>query len=167
MDRSFVGVRGKLTLLDVHHKFGLQESSDPNFFREWQIDREDLSESDQVELDRAKHDFLYLTRMPMAEDRVKMVILAPLLSLAGFFRSPFRTTSEHAVELQSEEDGILYRGRIDVLVVQDRLWVLVIESKRSTFSLQQGIPQALAYLSTDPDQDRPLFALVTNGFHCR
>ena len=155
-----------ISLLDIERKFGLHWIQDPSFFPEWQVEGSNLDEFARPEIDRAKQDFLYLTQMPVAEDRVKMVILSPLLSLAGFFRAPFQTTSEYPVELQSEEDGIRYRGRIDVLVLQDQLWLLVIESKRSTYSLQQGVAQALAYMmSAHSDREHPKFAMVTNGFN--
>ncbi|MHC5737709.1 restriction endonuclease subunit R [Nostoc sp.] len=41
--------------------------------------------------------------------------------------------------------------------------VLVIESKRSSFSLLEAIPQALVYMLANPNQDKPTFGLVTNG----
>jgi hypothetical protein len=37
-------------------------------------------------------------------------------------------------------------GSIDVLVVKQRLWVLIIESKQSRFDVTAGIPQALSYM---------------------
>lgn len=41
--------------------------------------------------------------------------------------------------------------------------MLVIESKRSSFSLLEAIPQALVYMLADPSEDKPTFGLVTNG----
>lgn len=55
------------------------------------------------------------------------------------------------------------RRRIDVLVLKDLLWILIIESKRAEFSLKVGIPQALSYMLRAPNQDLPLYGLVTNG----
>jgi hypothetical protein len=55
------------------------------------------------------------------------------------------------------------RGRIDVLVLQDQFWVLVIESKRAELSLKVGIPQVLAYMLAAPPPQRSRYGLVTNG----
>jgi hypothetical protein len=44
-------------------------------------------------LDRVKTELLYLNKYPMLEDLVKMVVLSPLLSLAGFYKPPLRPVS--------------------------------------------------------------------------
>jgi hypothetical protein len=69
------------------------------------------------------------------------------------------------VQISAEDDGTIVKGRIDVLVIQNQLWILVIESKRAGFSLEEVIPQALAYILANPDANRPIFGLVTNGSH--
>lgn len=60
-------------------------------------------------------------------------------------------------------EGVVIRGKIDVLVLQDQFWIIVIESKRAKFSLEPRIPQALAYMLANPNPEKPLFGLVTNG----
>ena len=55
------------------------------------------------------------------------------------------------------------RGRIDVLVLQNRLWVIVLESKKTTLSVLTALPQALAYLMANPNSDLPVYEMVTNG----
>ena len=62
-----------------------------------------------------------------------------------------------------EDEGVIIRGRIDVLVLKHRLWLLVIESKRSDFSVSRAIPQALAYMLSNPKLAQPTFGMVTNG----
>lgn len=49
------------------------------------------------------------------------------------------------------------------MVVQNQFWVLVIEAKRTTFSLGWGIPQALAYMLGNPQQNKPTFGILTSG----
>lgn len=66
-------------------------------------------------------------------DAIKLVILAPLLDLAKFYRPPFRIITEEFIEISTEDKGEIIRGRIDVLILQQQLWILVIESKRSDF----------------------------------
>ena len=52
---------------------------------------------------------------------------------------------------------------MDVLVLMERFWVLVIEAKRAEFSLKVGIPQALSSMISNPHPDRPVYGLVSNG----
>jgi hypothetical protein len=153
----------KVTLYDLVKKFKLRLSEDQLFFQEWQGELSELSEWEQQRLDRVKESYINLTLRPMLEDMVKMVVLSPLLDLAGFYLPPFYSQSEESVELVEEDEGVVIRGKIDILVVQDSLWVIVIESKRAGLSLEPGIPQALSYMLASPQPQKPLFGLVTNG----
>lgn len=127
-------------------------SEDPAFFTEWLDNFATLSESDRHLLDRVKSNFLELMEdPPMLENTVKMVILAPLLDLAGFYHKPFRIETETSVSLEMQDEGTIIRGRIDVLVLKNRLWLLVIESKRSDFAVTRAIPQALAYMLSNTE----------------
>jgi hypothetical protein len=75
----------ELTLSDIEDRFNLRQIfDDPTFFREWQDSLPELNPSEIQTLDRIRTEFLYLNKYPMLEDLVKMVILSPLLSLAGF-----------------------------------------------------------------------------------
>jgi predicted type IV restriction endonuclease len=109
-------------------------------------------------------DFLALMEdPPLLENTVKMVVLAPLLDLAGFYRKPFRIETEPSVTLEMEDEGMKIQGRIDVLVQKNRLWLLVIESKRSDFAVSRAIPQALAYMLGHGDRTSSTFGMITNG----
>jgi Type I restriction enzyme R protein N terminus (HSDR_N) len=156
-----------LSLNDVETTFGLKECRDTSFFPEWQENLPTLTTVEQQSLDQIKANFLYLSKWPTTEDVVKLVVLSPLLSMAGFYSPPFRIRSEASIQLSLEEEGKEVRGRIDVLVLQDQLWVLVVESKESSFSLKAAIPQCLAYMMAAPDLSRPVFGLVTNGSEFR
>jgi len=70
----------------------------------------------------------------MLENTVKMVVLSPLLDLAGFYQRPFRISTEKQLEILSEDEGTIVKGKIDVLVLQEQFWILVIEAKRLNFS---------------------------------
>ena len=50
-----------------------------------------------------------------------------------------------------------------MLVLNVRLWVLVIEAKRANFDIQVAVPQALTYMLGNPEAQLPSFGLVTNG----
>jgi predicted type IV restriction endonuclease len=154
----------EVTLRELKQAFGLQMSQDSTFFSEWLAAQAALSETEQRLLDRVKANFLELMEdPPMLENSVKMVVLAPLLDLAGFYHKPFRIETETSVDVELEDEGRVIRGRIDVLVLKNRLWLLVIESKRSDFAATRAIPQALSYMLGNPDLTQPTFGMITNG----
>jgi hypothetical protein len=153
----------KVTLYDLETKFQLRWITNEQFFQEWKGDLPEISDPEKQNLERIKASYFNLAKRPMLEEMVKMVVLSPLLDMAGFFLPPFYSTSEESIEIVEEDEGIVIRGKIDVLVLQDRFWIIVIESKRAKFSLEPGIPQALAYMLANPQPEKPVFGLVTNG----
>jgi hypothetical protein len=153
----------KVTLYELERNLGLQVAEDPNFFREWQEDLPSLTIAERERLQRVLASAANLEQRSMLENTVKMAIVSPLLDLAGFFLPPFYVDTETSVELLVEEEEMRLRGRMDVLVLIEQIWVLVIESKRAEFSLKVGIPQVLSYMMASPHRNRPLFGLVTNG----
>lgn len=152
-----------ITLPQLSERFGLERTEDEQFFREWQDDLPELSDFEKQVLDEVKGDFLHLSQYPMLEPIVKMVVLSPLLRLAGFYRPPFYLAAEQEVRISSEDEGTIVRGRIDVLICQPQFWIVVIEAKRAEYSLKVGIPQALAYMLAHPNPEKPAFGFVTNG----
>jgi len=153
----------KVTLYDLEQRFHLQRCEDPQFFSEWQQDLLPLTETEQLRLDRVKAIYANLANHSVLENTVKMAIVSPLLDLAGFYLPPFYINTEEEIQIQANDDGIAIRGRIDVLVIKEQFWLLVIESKRAEFSLRVGIPQALTYMLGTPNPERPLYGMVTNG----
>lgn len=148
----------------LEEKFGLQQAKDEVFFPEWRDNLPGITDLDKQDLDKTKAHFLRLAKYPpLSEETVKLVVLSPLLNLAGFYDEPFFMRSEQSIEISAEDKGEVIRGRIDVLVIQEQFWLLVIESKRSSFSLLEAIPQALSYMLANPHPERPVFGCVTNG----
>ncbi|WP_293092081.1 hypothetical protein [Moorena sp. SIOASIH] len=94
-----------------------------------------------------------------------MVVVSPLLDLAGFYQPPFKVQAEYEVSLpiEDKDEDTIVKGRIDILAVSKPIWIAVIESKRSAVSLQPAIPQALVYMLKSPQTEQPTFGLVTNG----
>ena len=153
-----------VTLRELKQNLGIQISQDSAFFTEWLDGFIPLGEEDCHLLDRVKANFLELMEdPPMLENTVKMVVLAPLLDLAGFYHKPFRIETETAIALEMKDEGAVIRGRIDVLVIRNQLWLLVIESKRSDFAVTRAIPQALAYMLSNSAALQPTFGMITNG----
>ncbi|MFN6538415.1 MAG: restriction endonuclease subunit R [Nostoc sp. EkiNYC01] len=148
----------------LEERFSLQVAKDEEFFTEWLENLPEITDLEKQDLDKVKLHFLRLfKRPPLSEETVKLVVLSPLLNLAGFYDEPFYIRSEQSIEISAEDEGEIIRGRIDILVIQEQLWILVIESKRSSFSLLETVAQALVYMLANPSQDKPTFGLVTNG----
>ncbi|HYX14690.1 MAG TPA: type I restriction enzyme HsdR N-terminal domain-containing protein [Nostoc sp.] len=157
-------IQGKdITLAQLIDQFGLQRADNEQFFSEWQQDLPELSDLEKQSLNQVKAEYLHLSRYQILEPVVKMVVLSPLLRLAGFYQPPFYIASEEEVRISSEDEGTIIRGRIDILVFHPPFWVLVIEAKRADYSLVVAIPQALAYMLADATSAKPVFGFVTNG----
>ncbi|BAC88554.1 hypothetical protein [Gloeobacter violaceus] len=154
---------GDLEFIDLETKFGLARTFDNSVFPEWQGGLPAITEVEQKALDRVRNQFLYIVKFGALEEIVKMVVLSPLLDLAGFYEPPFRLRTEQSVELLTEDDGRLVRGRIDVLVFNELLWALVIESKRSDYGVSAALPQGLFYMFCSPKSQQPAYGLVTTG----
>ncbi len=153
----------KVKLHDLKTKFGLQQAQDEAFFFEWADNLPEVSESEKHTLDRIKRNYLYLLEYPVMESIVKMVVLSPLLDLAGFYEPPFRVEGETNIAVSAEDEGEIIKGYIDVVVVQGQLWVTAIEAKNSEFSVTKAIPQTLAYMLAAPDKEQPSFGVILNG----
>lgn len=149
---------------EAESRFNLSRTTDLQFFNEWQENIPELTPAEQETLDRVKNSYLYNSADgPMTEATVNLLLLSPLLYLAGFCDPPFKLRGEKSVEIAVEELDEIYRGRIDTLVLQNRFWLMLVESKQTKFSFSVAIPQALAYMMANPDPERPTFGLVTNG----
>ncbi|MEL7359433.1 MAG: hypothetical protein AAFN40_23220, partial [Cyanobacteria bacterium J06560_6] len=87
----------KIKLHDLKARFGLQLTQDEAFFTEWCEDLPPSTAEEQRALDRIKRNYLYLLEYPVMESIVKMVVLSPLLDLAGFYEPPFRVDGERNI----------------------------------------------------------------------
>jgi hypothetical protein len=154
-----------ITLAELEERFSLHRSPTLDFFNEAKEPLPDLSELETAALKRVKQNFLdQLRSRLLIEETVKLVVVSPLLDLAGFYRAPYQVESEVPIQLAipDEKEGLI-QGRIDTLVVRQSLWIVLVESKRTQISVHAGVPQALTYLFSRPDGDRPGYGLVTNG----
>lgn len=152
-----------LTLRDIKTKFNVQIAENEQFFREWIDDLPDINDEEKRYLDKVKAGYINSLDYPSIEDTVKMVVLAPLLFLADLYLTPFHIECEKSVEIVTEDEDILVRGSIDVLLLIESLWVVAIEAKRSQYSVEAGLPQLLFYMLNDPNSEQPTFGLLTNG----
>lgn len=154
----------QMTLDQVESSFGLTLVRDQDFCPEFAALDAQLSSAERDALDRVQSNFLTLFKgSSVLENIVKMVVLSPLLDLAGFYASPYRIEAETSVELAIADADEVVRGRIDVLVLNRQLWLLVIESKRPALDVMTAVPQALTYMLGNPNARQPSYGLVTNG----
>jgi hypothetical protein len=143
---------------------GLQLVEYNLFFSEWQEDLPDLSDSEKQQLDKVKAGYLNLLNYPpLLEDVVRMAVLDPILFIGDFYLAPFYVKSEQSIDIVEEDDGVIIRGRIDTLVLKNQLWVMVIESKRASYSIEAGLAQMLAYMLGNPNPEKPSYGMITSG----
>ncbi|WP_448571627.1 type I restriction endonuclease subunit R [Trichothermofontia sp.] len=153
------------SLAEVEARFGLSFRPDPDFFVEWASELPPLTTAEQQRLDLIKQHYLYPRQLGhLLEGAVNFIVIAPLLELAGFYDPPFRLRSEASVKVEiADDEDKIYQGRIDSLIVQEHLWIVLVEAKRTSFSIDVALPQALAYMSANPRPELPTFGLVSNG----
>ncbi|MBD2206278.1 type I restriction endonuclease subunit R [Calothrix sp. FACHB-1219] len=152
------------TLKDTETRFNLTRNESEEFFTEWVTELPEITESEKASLDVLRRRYLYHRgEGDLLEGTVMLLVVSPLLALAGFYDPPFKIQAEASVELVLNDGEEILRGRIDVLVLQNQFWVVVLESKKTTLSAWSAIPQALAYLMANPHPDKPVFGMVTNG----
>lgn len=145
--------------------FGLQLAEDEQFLQEFQEDLPEITDLEKQLLDRLKTGFLnLLTYPPLLENVVKLSVVGPLLFIAGFYLSPFQVKAEKSIQIQEEDDGVIIEGRLDILLLKEQFWIMVIESKKAAFSIEEGLGQLLAYMWADPcPPDQPTFGMITTG----
>jgi hypothetical protein len=151
------------SLDDLEERFNLLPTENEQFFSEWNQELPQLTDTETTTLDQIRNRFLrHRKRGFLAEGTINHLVISPLLTLAGLYDEPFFITTEPEVELLLEDRDELLRGRIDTLIVQQQLWVLVVESK-STIAFSVALPQVLTYMMGNPNPQRPVYGLITNG----
>jgi predicted type IV restriction endonuclease len=91
-------------------------------------------------------------------------VVSPLLEVARFLDPPFRIKSPESVELTIKDpDQTIIRGLIDILVVKDSLWILVVKSKRTSIPVAAALPQILAYMMANAESKSSIYGMATNG----
>ncbi|MGB3754997.1 MAG: hypothetical protein WBA07_01300 [Rivularia sp. (in: cyanobacteria)] len=99
----------------------------------------------------------------MLEGTVNLLVVSPLLELAGFLDEPYQIRSPFGIEIEINDTVETLKGFIDTLVVNDNLWILSLESKRSAIPVGVALPQLFAYMLAQSRQGNLAFGLATNG----
>lgn len=153
-----------ITLRDLINKFSIELVDQPQFFLEWQENLPDLSDLEKNFLDRVREGFLNLvTYPPLLEKSIQLAVISPIFFLAGFFLPPFHIRAEKSIEIEVEDEDEIIRGQLDILLLKQDFWVMVIESKKASFSIEEGLGQLLSYMLASPHPEKPGFGLITSG----
>ncbi|MEM7580999.1 MAG: type I restriction endonuclease subunit R [Cyanobacteria bacterium P01_A01_bin.80] len=152
------------TLNDLQRRCNLHQTEEDGFFSEWTENLPQLSDIEQAAIARIKKRYDYHRADGLLlEGTVNLLVVSPLLELVGFLDSPFRIRSPYGIDLELEDPEETIRGFIDTLVIEEKLWILVIESKRTSIPVVAALPQLLAYLLTAPKSQDTTFGMATNG----
>lgn len=150
-------------MADLQERFGVVPNQDEDFFSEWAKDLPVLTSTEKDALDQIKARFdRHRNQGTLAEGTTNQLLTSPLLTLAGLYDEPFFVSTEPSLEIELKDRDEVLRGRIDTLIVQRQFWALVIESK-STIAFSIALPQAMAYMMTNPNPSVPVYRLITNG----
>jgi hypothetical protein len=153
-----------VTLEELKNLFGLQLVRDENFFREWQDDLPEITDFQKQQLDQIKAGYFnLLEHPPMLEKTISLSMISPLLFAGEFYLHPFYIKPEKSVEISEEDEGVIIKGSLDTLVLKDRLWLMVIEAKRASFSIEAGLAQILAYMLANPEPEKPCYGAIGTG----
>ncbi len=162
---SSIGITDNIkSLKDLQTRCNLTQADSDRFFYEWIDELPELNQQEQAGIARIKQRYDY-HRVDglLLEGTINLLVVSPLLELAGFLDPPYRIRSPYGVALELEDPDETIRGFIDTLVVQEKLWILVVESKRTSIPVAAALPQLLAYMLTNPQSDKPVFGMATNG----
>lgn len=151
-------------LNEAHQRLNLKPASQSDFFPEWQQAFPALSPDETDKLDRLKARYhYYQADGAITESTVDFILVSPLLELLGLCDPPYKLRGEKYkyISIEIENGDTLLKELIDVLVVQDDFWIVLLETKRYGFSVMQALPQTLAYLASA--NTTQAFGLITNG----
>ncbi|WP_317845579.1 type I restriction endonuclease subunit R [Pseudanabaena sp. UWO310] len=149
----------------------MSRSESKDYFTEWHDHLPEINSSDRANLDILWRRYIYhRSGGHLLESTVMLLLVSPLLTIAGLYDPPCRIKAEESIAINVSDSEETLQGRIDVLVLRDRLWIIVLESKKTMLSVWSALPQTLAYLMASPNSDgthpagnRPTFAMLTNG----
>lgn len=108
----------------------------------------------------------------ISEGEIKVLVLAPLLWLAGYYRPEIQISLEEDIaDIEIPDQELQIKGRMDLLATrlttrhgeQGLIWILVLETKNSEAAALTGVPQLLTYLYRGLDHQNSVWGLATNG----
>ncbi|MCC5624378.1 restriction endonuclease subunit R [Nostoc sp. CHAB 5715] len=153
-----------VTLEQLILLYGLELVDSEEFFREWQDDLPELTSLEKQLLDQIKAGYINLRNYPpLLENTVNTTVLSPLLFIGKFYLPPFHLKLEKSIEIETPDKQTIIKGRIDFLLLNQKFWVTVIESKQVAYSVEAGLDQILAYMLAVPQSQDVVFGMITSG----
>ena len=153
-----------VTLEQLILLYGLELVDSEEFFREWQDDLPELTSLEKQLLDQIKAGYINLRNYPpLLENTVNTIVLSPLLFIGKFYLPPFHVKLEKSIEIETQDKQTIIKGRIDFLLLNQKFWVTVIESKQVAYSVEAGLDQILAYMLAAPQSQDVVFGMITSG----
>ena len=132
------------TLAEAERRFNLHRTENEQFFSEWRTGLPDITDTEKTGLNQLRRRYLYQrAESHLLEGTVMLLLASPLLALAGFYDPPFKIRAEESVQITLDDSEEVLQGRIDVLVLQNQIWVVVLESKKTALSVWSALPQTL------------------------
>ncbi|MEH2191096.1 MAG: hypothetical protein V7K98_00295 [Nostoc sp.] len=123
-----------VTLEQLILLYGLELVDSEEFFREWQDDLPELTSLKKQLLDQIKAGYLNLrNHPPLLENTVNTTVLSPLLFIGKFYLSPFHLKLEKCIEIETQDNQIIIKGRIDFLLLKSERNTFQTTSKRKEF----------------------------------
>lgn len=160
-----------LRLKDVHRLFKFEEQLNDSFASLLVLEK--ITEFEQQELQQMRNIFReYYSDGKISEGQIKFLFLAPLLKLAGFYQPSIKMSlEENIADISVEDEDTIIKGRMDILAVNKTqgkkittpFWILVLESKNSSFNASEGLPQLLTYTYKSLENQTSVWGLTTNG----
>ena len=139
------------TLAEAERRFGLSRAEDDLFFSEWQTALPKLSQAEQSALDQLRQRYLYQrSEGQLLEGTVTLLLASPLLAIGGFYDPPFLVKAEESIQVYLEDSEETLQGRMDVLVIKERIWVVVLESKKKSAIGLGGAASDAGLLNGEP-----------------
>ncbi|NEP54751.1 MAG: type I restriction endonuclease subunit R, partial [Moorea sp. SIO3C2] len=118
-------------LNEAHQRLNLRPANRADFFSEWQGELPALSPAEVDTLDRLKSRYRYYqVDGAITESTVNLILVSPLLELLGLCDPPYKLRGEKYVSIEIENGDTVLKGLIDELIVQDRFWLVLLETKR-------------------------------------
>ncbi len=109
--------------------------------------------------DRYRH---YQNSGSITESTVSFILVAPLLELLGLYDPPYSVKGEKYIRIEIEDGDRTLEGLIDVLILNDQVWLIVLETQRYGFSVMQALPPTLTYMVGSPE-NQVVYGLITTG----
>ncbi|NEQ97426.1 MAG: type I restriction endonuclease subunit R [Cyanothece sp. SIO2G6] len=142
----------------------LQLTTQPNFFPEWVGPFPDLTLAEIEGCDRLRTRYQYYqAEGAITESTVNLIMVAPILEMLHLYDPPYLIRGEKYIKIEIEDQDQILDGLIDILILQNQMWFILLETKRYGFSVMQALPQTLTYMMSSTGNSEIMYGLITTG----